>query len=877
MLCLTIFSILLPIGIQPQIEFNYAFAELNSQSIRDDTEYSDGDENSSHSSTSEAKSKLNVKNPFGNAHDNDKKVKTNIIIPDIVEPDIPVAELSSTTGSDQIGAHSIKQDHPNSVNNSSSSNTDNADVSVIVEKEKEDKPTTTEPSSTDSRIGTLNNTEDKNVNDINRIISDDKASTEISQSELGGSQPKYKSYGDYVNNNSNNRQSVIESDDKPDTVLSSRDAHINTVYSNANNNTNGKANETVTVLEDQSTSSQSDSTRSSEAQSQSGTQPKYKSYRDFIENSTSNSEDSINVTDDTQGAMLNSTHSQSGTVYGNINVNINKNTNTDNGNDILSLEKASSTESSSASSSQSVQAESSNEIYGDFNGDGFDDLAIGVAFENLGSIADAGGVEVIYGSSSGLSPTSAHADQFWTQDSTNIDDSAELEDQFGVSLAIGDFNADGFDDLAIGAGGEDVGSISGAGGVEVIYGSSTGLSATSAHADQFWTQDSTNIDNQAETGDFFGVSLTAADFNADGKDDLAIGVLGEDLGSIIDAGGVEVIYGSSTGLSATSAHADQFWTQGSTDIDNSAEPGDVFGSSLTAGDFNADGKDDLAIGVPNENLGSIVDAGVVEVIYGSSSGLSATSAHADQFWSQDSANIDDSAETGDVFGSSLTAGDFNADGKDDLAIGVPDENLGSIVDSGGVEVIYGSSSGLSATSAHADQFWTQDSANIGGSAEPSDNFGRSLAIGDFNADGKDDLAIGLPGEDVGSDLNLGAVQVIYGSSSGLSATLGHVNQFWTQDSPDINDIARPGDQFGYSLTTGDFNADGKDDLAIGVPFETVGPVVDASSNAGAVEVIYGSSTGLSATSAHADQFWTQDSQDIDNQAENEDLFGFSLA
>src|SRR6185503_18829712 len=52
-------------------------------------------------------------------------------------------------------------------------------------------------------------------------------------------------------------------------------------------------------------------------------------------------------------------------------------------------------------------------------------------------------------------------------------------------------------------------------------------------------------------------------------------------------------------------------------------------------DFNGDGKDDVAIGLPNEDILSVEDAGAVQVLYGSSSGLSATSPIADQFWTQD--------------------------------------------------------------------------------------------------------------------------------------------------------------------------------------------------------------------------------------------------
>jgi len=517
------------------------------------------------------------------------------------------------------------------------------------------------------------------------------------------------------------------------------------------------------------------------------------------------------------------------------------------------------------------------EVKGDFNGDGNDDLAIGVPGEDLGSIfkADAGVVEVIYGSSNGLSATSPHADQFWTQDSANIDDQAETGDQFGRSLAIGDFNGDGFDDLAVGVL-EDFGTlgqtgfVAQTGAVEVIYGSSNGLSATSPHADQFWTPNSADIEDNAKAGDQFGFSLAAADFNGDGKDDLAIGVPFKSINSINYAGAVQVIYGSSSGLSATSANKDQFWSQQKADVDSFPESGDQFGYSLAAADFNGDGKDDLAIGVPDEDIGyplSISDAGAVQVLYGSPVGLSATFQIDDQFWTQNSANIDDQAEYIDRFGYSLAAADFNGDGKDDLAIDVPFEGFGSVKDAGAVQVIYGSSSGLSPTSPHADQFWTQDSTNIDDQAEDLDEIGFSLAAADFNGDGKDDLAIGIPHES-GS----GAVEVIYGSSSGLSATSPHADQFWTQDSTDIENQVESGDVFGQALAIGDFNADGKDDLSVGVPYEDLG----STGNTGAVEVIYGSSNGLSATLVHADQFWTQDSTDIDDSAEAEDHFALSL-
>jgi FG-GAP repeat len=280
----------------------------------------------------------------------------------------------------------------------------------------------------------------------------------------------------------------------------------------------------------------------------------------------------------------------------------------------------------------------SGQVRGDFNGDGRSDLAIGVPFEDFGAIDD-GGVNVIYGSAAGLA---AAGNQFWSQNSFGIAGGAETGDRFGSTLAAGDFNGDGFADLAIGVPFEDIG-VTDAGGVNVIYGSAAGLAAA---GNQFWSQDSFGIAGGAESGDRFGSELAAANFGNTSHGDLAIGVPFEDIGAT-DAGGVNVIYGSAAGLSAA---GNQFWSQDSFGIAGGAETGDRFGSALAAADFGNTSHADLAIGVPFEDFGATDDGGV-NVIYGSAAGLSAAG---NQFWSQDSVAIAGGAESGDRFGSAVS-------------------------------------------------------------------------------------------------------------------------------------------------------------------------------------------------------------------------------
>ena len=107
---------------------------------------------------------------------------------------------------------------------------------------------------------------------------------------------------------------------------------------------------------------------------------------------------------------------------------------------------------------------------------------------------------------SGLQAT-APEDQFWTEDSADVEDQAETDDEFGWSVDAADFNLDGFQDLIIGVPLQDVSTIADAGAAHVLYGSAAGLQ-TAAPEDQFWTQGSLGVDDQAEVGDEFGDSFT---------------------------------------------------------------------------------------------------------------------------------------------------------------------------------------------------------------------------------------------------------------------------------------------------------------------------------------------------------------------------------
>ena len=413
---------------------------------------------------------------------------------------------------------------------------------------------------------------------------------------------------------------------------------------------------------------------------------------------------------------------------------------------------------------------------GDVNGDGYDDVIVGAYYNDSGD-NDVGKAYVYLGIASGLSTTAS-----WTETGGMADD------YFGSSVAsAGDVNGDGYDDVIVGAPGNNDGG-NDAGKAYVYLGSASGLSTTAQ-----W------IAVGDAAGDHFASSVASAgDVNGDGYDDIIVSAPDNNDGGN-DAGKAYVYLGSASGLSTTAQ-----WIA----VGDAA--GDHFASSVaSAGDVNGDGYDDIIVSAPDNNDGGN-DAGKAYVYLGSAAGLSTTAS-----WTATGEALVD------YFGSSVaSAGDVNGDGYDDVIVGAQYNNDGG-GDAGKAYVYLGSAAGLSTTAQ-----WTAIGAVL------YDRFGASVSsTGDVNGDGYDDVIVGAPYSDDGGS-NAGKAYVYLGSAAGLRTTAS-----WTATGE------AAGDYLGSSVASaGDVDGDAYDDLIISAHGNN-----DGGNDAGKVYVYLGSASGLSTT------------------------------
>ncbi|MFJ8842315.1 FG-GAP and VCBS repeat-containing protein [Streptomyces cyaneofuscatus] len=421
-------------------------------------------------------------------------------------------------------------------------------------------------------------------------------------------------------------------------------------------------------------------------------------------------------------------------------------------------------------------------ISGDFNGDGYRDLAIAAPLGKVSKKASAGYVAVVYGTKNGLDKSKR---TIISQARTFVPGTPEAGDSFGDRLTTGDLDGDGYTDLVVGVHSERIGKTDTRGVVTVVWGSAKGLTKA--------------VDLAAPLPKYreaLGWGLAAGDFDGDGRTDLA--TLGNSTpalnifkGPISRSGKAAGLVGVDT-LARTGIMADRIVVgnvngDGATDLlvmgqqdTGKAYPtrsvlykggktglkpaGKVAGGyDAVIADVNKDGYGDIVTGnfmeksadEPNGGPG-----GAVTVTYGSAAGLSTRTPVR---ITQATAGVPGSATKGDRFGWSLSAGDTNGDGYPDIAVGVPAKDVSGKTDAGAVVVLRGSAKGLTGTGAKS---FTQNTAGVPGNAEAYDQFGASVRLTDSNKDRRAELIVGAFAENNGE----GGVWLFKTTKSGITAT-----------------------------------------------------------------------------------------------------------
>jgi len=457
---------------------------------------------------------------------------------------------------------------------------------------------------------------------------------------------------------------------------------------------------------------------------------------------------------------------------------------------------------------------------GDFDGDGIMDMAIGApGMSSPRGVARAGNIFIYYGGSN--SGVGALPNEVPMETTPSGDEDAMLygaleKEAAGDFMTSGDFNNDGRDDLVIVAqrGLDAIGTVA-ITKVYVVYGSDTRLSGQLALS----STAETIMQRTSSSDPTFQVSaLTTGNLMSDGADELVFSdtrnntfyvIAGKNGQKWINLFNLDV---NSTITLTHSLDTNPLLSSAYFPLYNQVEI-----AGVAIGDFNGDSTNDLALGVPNETVDSITNAGQVYVIYGDNPGLVPgaltlnTIADVKIF----------GGKTKDKIGGPLTMGDFNDDNIPDLMIGEPQSQRGILnaTGLGQVQVVYGSAT----PSTPVDLFDQADiTLHLSGNGGSNDvgrigfETGKVLLADDVNGDDISDMVISTPDAFLDNSKN-GWVHVVYGGG-GLKAdyALDIDADTWFLTSEPTGPGLVAG-EMGDALAAGDFDDDGKPDLALGAP------------------------------------------------------------